>query len=91
MAAAAALKRPFCGSGDVRFHGASNGKRRRACNNPERSHKTFHAECRCNGRKPDVKKAIIKRAVGGAGIPAAARGPGASADTEIKELKKERG
>jgi transposase-like protein len=31
--AAVALKCPFCGSEDVRGYGASNGKKRCACNN----------------------------------------------------------
>jgi transposase-like protein len=31
--AAVALKCPFCGSEDVRAYGASNGKKRYACNN----------------------------------------------------------
>jgi glycine cleavage system pyridoxal-binding protein P len=53
------------------------------------SHKTFYAEYSYNGCKPDVKKAIIKWAAGGAGIRAAARELSASADTVIKELKKE--
>jgi transposase-like protein len=88
--AAIALKCPFCGSEDVRPYGASNGKKRRACNNPECSHQTFYAECSCNGRKPDVKKAIIKWAVDGAGARATARGLKASADTVIKELKKKK-
>jgi hypothetical protein len=43
------------------------------------SHKTFYAEYGGNGCKPDIKKAIIKRA--------AARELGASADTVIKESK----
>jgi transposase-like protein len=85
---AVALKCPFCGSEDVRSYGTSNGKRRYACNNPECSHKTFYAEYTYNGCKPDVKKAIIKWAVDGAGIRATAREPGASTDTVTKGLKK---
>ncbi|MDR0638168.1 MAG: hypothetical protein LBG27_04575 [Spirochaetaceae bacterium] len=54
------------------------------------SHKTFYAEYSYNGCKPDVKKAIIKRAAGGAGIRAAARELGASADTVIKEINNPR-
>jgi transposase-like protein len=83
--AAAALKCPFCGNEDARKYGASNGKKRNACNNPACSHKTYYAECRYNGCKPDVKKDIIKRTVDGAGIRAAARELGVSADTVIKE------
>ncbi|MDR2393900.1 MAG: hypothetical protein LBD93_07080 [Treponema sp.] len=41
-----------------------------------------------NGCKPDVKKAIIKWAVDGAGIRGTARELGVSTDTVIKELKK---
>ncbi|MDR2659963.1 MAG: hypothetical protein LBC27_08275 [Spirochaetaceae bacterium] len=52
------------------------------------SHKTFYAEYGYNGCKPDVKKAVIKRAADGAGIRAAARELGVSTDTVIKELKK---
>jgi transposase-like protein len=52
------------------------------------SHKTFYAEYTYNGCKPDVKKAIIKWAVDGAGIRATARELGVSTDTVIKELKK---
>jgi transposase-like protein len=37
----AVLKCPFCESEDVRPYGASNGKKRYACNNPACSHKTF--------------------------------------------------
>jgi transposase-like protein len=85
---AVALKCPFCGSEDPRSYGTSNGKRRYACNNPECSHKTFYAEYRYNGCKPDVKKAIIKWAVDGAGIRATARELGVSTDTVIKQLKK---
>jgi transposase-like protein len=85
---AVALKCPFCGSEDVRPYGISNGKKRYACNNPECSHKTFYAEYTYNGCKPDVKKAIIKWAVDGAGIRATARELGVSTDTVIKELKK---
>jgi transposase-like protein len=72
--AAAALKCPFCGSGDIRPYGASNGKKRYAGNNAECSHKTFYAEYTDNGRKPEVKKAIIKRAADGAGVRARRRG-----------------
>ncbi|MDR0639749.1 MAG: hypothetical protein LBG27_12765 [Spirochaetaceae bacterium] len=50
------------------------------------SHKTFYAGYSYNGCKPEVKKAVIKRATGGAGIRATARELGASADTVIKEL-----
>jgi transposase-like protein len=87
---AVALKCPFCGGEDVRAYGASNGKKRYACNNPACSHKTFYAEYRYNGCKLEVKKAIIKRAADGAGIRAAARESGVSTDTVIKELKKRR-
>jgi transposase-like protein len=83
-----ALKCPFCGSEDVRPYGTSNGKKRYACNNPACSHKTFYAEYRYNGCKPEVKKAIAKWAVDGAGVRATARGLGVSTDTVIKELKK---
>jgi transposase-like protein len=86
--AAAALKCPFCGSEDVRPYGSSNGKKRYACNNPVCAHKTFYAECTYNGCKPEVKKAIIKRAVDRAGIRATTRGLGVSTDRVIKELKK---
>ncbi|MDR1072458.1 MAG: helix-turn-helix domain-containing protein [Treponema sp.] len=86
--AAKALKYPFCGSENLRSYGASNGKKRYACNNPSCSHKTFYAECRYNVCKPDVKKAIIKWAADGTGIRAIARELGISADTVIKELKK---
>jgi transposase-like protein len=54
------------------------------------SHKTFYAEYSYNGCKPDVKKAVIKRAADGAGIRATARKLGVSTDTVIKELKKKR-
>jgi transposase-like protein len=84
------IKCPFCGSDDVHLYGTSNGKKRYACNNPECSHKTFYAEYTYNGCKPDVKKAIIKRAVDGAGIRVTVRKLGVSADTVIKELKKKR-
>jgi transposase-like protein len=72
--AARHLRCPFCGSEDVRPYGASNGKKRYACNNPECSHRTFYVEYAYNGCRPDVKKAIIKRAVDGSGIRAGARG-----------------
>jgi transposase-like protein len=85
---AVALKCPFCESEDVRTYGTSNGKKRYACNNPECSHKTFYAEYRYNGCKPDVKRAIIKWAADGAGVRATARELGVSTDTVIKELKK---
>jgi transposase-like protein len=88
--AAVALKCPFCGREDARSYGTANGKKRYACNNPACSHKTFYAEYGCNGCKPEVKKAIIKRAADGAGIRAAARELGISTDTVIKELKKRR-
>jgi transposase-like protein len=71
---AVALKCPFCGSEDVRPYGASNSKKRYACNNFEYSHKTSYTECRYNGCKPDVKKAIIKWAADGAGIRATSAG-----------------
>jgi transposase-like protein len=61
---AVALKYPFCASEDVHPYGTSNGKKRYACNNPSCSHKTFYAEYRYNGCKPEVKKEIIKRAAG---------------------------
>jgi transposase-like protein len=87
---AVALKCPFCGSEDVRSYGTANGKKRYACNNPGCSHKTFYAQYRYNGCKPDVKKAIIKWASDGAGIRAISRELGVSTDTVIKELKKKR-
>jgi transposase-like protein len=87
---AVALKCPYCESEDVRPYGTSNGKKRYICKNPECSHKTFYAEYRYNGCRPEVKKAIIKWAVDGAGIRATARGLGVSTDTVIKELKKKR-
>jgi transposase-like protein len=90
VTAAVALKCPFCGSEDTRPYGTSNGKKRYACNNPSCSHKTFYAEYRYNGCKPDVKKDIIKRAADGVGIRATARELGISTDTVIKELKKRR-
>jgi transposase-like protein len=86
--AIAALKCPFCGSGDVRIYGTSTGNKRYACNNPECSHKTFYAEYACNGYRPDGKKAIIKGEIDGAGIRALARECEISTDTVIKELKK---
>jgi transposase-like protein len=61
---AVALKCP------VRPYSTSNGKKRYTCKNPACSHKTFYAEYRYNGYKPEVKKAIIKWAVDGAGIRA---------------------
>jgi transposase-like protein len=70
--AATALKYPFCGNEDARPCGTSNGQKRYACNNPEYSHKTFYAEYRYNGCKLDVKKAVIKWAIGGAGMRAIA-------------------
>jgi transposase-like protein len=85
---AVALKCPFCGSEDVRPYGTSNGKKRYACSNQACSHQTFYAEYRYNGCMPDVKKKIIQRAAGGAGVRATAREPGVSTDTVIKELKK---
>jgi transposase-like protein len=87
---ATALKCPFCGSGDVRPYGTSNGKKRYACSNPSCPHQTFYAEYSYNGCMPDVKKKIIKWAADGAGIRAAARGLGVSKDTVMKELKKKR-
>jgi transposase-like protein len=80
-----ALKCPFCGSEDVRPYGVSNGKKRYAGNNPVCPHQTFYAEYSCNGGKPDVKKAVIKRVADGSGVRATAREPGASTDTVIKE------
>jgi transposase-like protein len=68
-----ALKCPFGGSEDVRSYGTSNGKRRYACNTTACSHKTFYTEYTYNGCKPEVKKAIIKWAIDGAGIRATAR------------------
>jgi transposase-like protein len=85
---ATAIKCPFCGSGDVRHYGPSNGKKRYACNSPSCPHQTFYAEYRYNGYRPDVKKKIIKRAADGAGIRATAQGLGVSKDTVMKELKK---
>jgi transposase-like protein len=70
---AAALKCPFCGSEDIRPYGTSNGKKTYVCYNPECSHKTFYAEYACNGCKPDMKKAVIKGTIDGAGIRALAR------------------
>jgi transposase-like protein len=61
---AIALKCPFCASEDVRTYGTSNGKKRYAWNNPSCFHKTFYAEYRYNGCKPEVKKEVIKRAAG---------------------------
>jgi transposase-like protein len=87
---AIALKCPFYRSEDVRPYSTSNGKKRYACNNPECFHKTFYAEYRYNGCKPEVKTDIIKWAVDGAGIRAIARELGVSTDTVIKELKKKR-
>ncbi|MDR1031278.1 MAG: hypothetical protein LBL76_10470 [Treponema sp.] len=66
-----ALKCPFCTSEGP--YGTSNGKKRYACNNPGCSPKTCYAEYRYNGCKPEVKKAIIKWAVDGAGVRATAR------------------
>jgi transposase-like protein len=71
--AAAALKCTFCESEEVRPYGASNGKKRYIRKNLECSYKTFYAEYRYNGCRPGVKKAVIKRAVDGAGIRATAR------------------
>jgi transposase-like protein len=82
------LKCPFCESGDVHPYGTSNGKKRYVCKNPAFSHKTFYAEYHYSGCKPEVKKAIIKRVVDGAGIRATVRGLGVSIDRVIKELKK---
>jgi transposase-like protein len=87
---AIALKCPFCGSGDVRPYGTSNGKKRYACNNPSCPHQTFYAEYSYNGCKPEVKKNIIRLAADGAGIRATARELGISTDTVMKELKKRR-
>jgi transposase-like protein len=81
---AVALKCPFCGSEDVRPYGTSNGKKRYGYNNPSCPHKTFYAEYIYNGCKPEVKKDIIKRAAGGAGIRATARELGVSTDTVKK-------
>jgi hypothetical protein len=52
--AAAALEWPFCGNEDTRPYETSNGKKRYACNNPERPHNPFYADCRYNGCAPDV-------------------------------------
>jgi transposase-like protein len=68
-----ALKYPFFGNEDVRPYGTSNGKKRYACNNPECAHKTCYTEYSYNGCKPEVKRAILKWAIGGAGIRATAR------------------
>jgi transposase-like protein len=89
--AAAALKCPFCGSEDVRPCGTSNGKKRYGCTNPACSHKTFYAAYTYNGCKPEVKKAVIKRAVDGAGVRVTVRELGVSTDTVYKELKKRSG
>jgi transposase-like protein len=86
----ATLKCPFCESEDVHPYGTSNSKKRYACRNPACSHKTFYAEYRYNGCMPEIKKAIIKRAVDGVGIRATARELGISTDTVMKELKKKR-
>jgi transposase-like protein len=64
---------PFCGSEDVRPYGTSNGKKRYAGNNPECSHKTWYAEYPYNGCKPEVKRAILKWGIDGAGIGATTR------------------
>jgi transposase-like protein len=85
-----ALKCPFCGSEDVRSYGTSNGKKRYACNNPPCPHQTFYAEYSYNGYRPGVKKKIIQWAADGAGVRAAAREPGVSSDTVIKELQKKK-
>jgi hypothetical protein len=42
--AAAALKYLFCRIAHLRTHGASNSKKRCACNNLPLSHKIFYAE-----------------------------------------------
>jgi transposase-like protein len=70
---AVALKCPFCGSEDVRSYGTANGKKWYACTNPACSHKTFYAQYRYNGCKPEVKKDILTWATDGAGIQAIAR------------------
>ena len=81
---------PFCGSDDVGKNGTSNGKQRYLCRNSGCSHKTFYAEYTYNGRKPEVKKAILKWSVDGAGIRSIARVLGISTATVISELKKKK-
>ena len=85
-----ALKCPFCKSEKVKKYGFLNGKQRYACKNEECSHKTFYAEYKYNGSKPEIKRDIIKWSVDGAGIRAIARELGISTDTVISELKKKR-
>jgi transposase-like protein len=70
------LKCPFYGSEDVRPYGTSNGKSGMRVIISSCSHKTLYAEYRYNGCKPDVKKAIIKRAADGVGVRATARALG---------------
>ena len=64
---------PFFGSDDVGKNGHSNGKQRYLCRNHACSHQTFYAEYTYNGRKPEVKKSILKWAADGAGIRATSR------------------
>lgn len=84
------LKCPYCGSENVNRNGHAHGKQRYSCNNSGCSHKTFYAEYTYNGCKHDIKQAIIKWSVDGAGIRAIARELGISTDTVISELKKKR-
>ena len=84
------LKRPHCGSENIGKFGQINGKQRYACNNEDCEHKTFYAEYKYNGCKPEVKREIAAWSVDGAGIRAISRRLGISTDAVISELKKRR-
>ncbi|GHU48251.1 hypothetical protein FACS1894200_04950 [Spirochaetia bacterium] len=81
------LKCPHCGSENVGKIGYSNGKQRYACKEAG-CHKTFYTEYEYNGCKPDVKHAIIKWSIDGAGIRAIARQLEISTGTVLSELRK---
>jgi transposase-like protein len=87
---AVALKCPFCGSEDVRPYGSAKGKKRYACDNPRCTHKTFYAEYRYNGCKPEVKKDILTWATDGDENTGNSAGIGYKHRYRDKSIKKKR-
>jgi len=80
---------PNCGSEKVVRRGKSaDGKQRYLCRNEDCDTKSFMTDYIYNGRKPDIRKKIVRMSLNGSGIRDIARVLEISTDTVISELKK---
>jgi len=80
---------PNCGSEKVVKRGKSaDGKQRYLCRNEDCDTKSFMADYIYNGRKPDIRKKIVRMSLSGSGIRDIARVLEISTDTVISDLKK---